>query len=57
MYQNGLTKFDNPTDFMETKPLRRDEASKFFVQYSKQLLNKTNDETKAECSKFSDLNK
>lgn len=57
MYQNWLTKFDNPTDFMETKPLRRDEASKFFVQYSKQLLSKTNDETKAECNKFSDLNK
>lgn len=57
MYQNWLTKFDNSADFMETKPLRRDEASKFFVQYTKQLLNKTNDETKTECNKFSDLNK
>lgn len=57
MYQNWLTKFDNPTDFMESKSLRRDEASKFFVQYSKDLLNKTTDETKAECNTLSDLNK
>jgi|GEM_PF-4468279 len=30
MYDNGLTKFDNATEFMADKPLRRDEATKFF---------------------------
>jgi hypothetical protein len=46
MHQHWLTKFDNPTDFMTTKWLRRDEASKFFVQYAKEVLHVTPDTTK-----------
>jgi len=38
MNQKGLTKFDNATDFMATNGLRRDEASKFFVQYAKEVM-------------------
>ena len=33
-----LTKFENATDFMASKSLRRDEATKFFVQYAKEVL-------------------
>ena len=57
MYQNWLTKYDNSTDFMSEKSLRRDEAAKFFVQYAKQQLHKSPDTSKKECDGFSDLNK
>ncbi len=55
MNQNGLTKFTNATDFMSTKSLRRDEASKFFVQYAKEIKKLTPDTSKTTCD-FIDLN-
>lgn len=57
MYSKGLTKFDNSQDFMANKSLRRDEATKFFVQYAKEIQNSISDETKMECDKFTDLAK
>lgn len=57
MNQNGLTKFTNAQDFMANQNLRRDEATKFFVQYAKQIQKSISDETKTECNKFADLNK
>ncbi len=56
MHNNGLTKFDNPIDFMADKPLRRDEATKFFWQYATTIQKSTTDETKTECNNFTDLN-
>ena len=56
MNQNGLTKFTNATDFMATKGLRRDEASKFFVQYAKEIMWLTPDTSKTTCN-FTDLSK
>jgi len=56
MYSKWLTKFDNPTDFMTTKWLRRDEASKFFVQYAKEVMWFVSDTTERSCN-FTDLNK
>lgn len=57
MNQNGLTKFTNAQDFMANQNLRRDEATKFFVQYAKQVQKSVSDETKTECNRFTDLNK
>lgn len=54
MNQNGLTKFTNATDFMATNGLRRDEASKFFVQYAKEVIWLTPDTSKTSCN-FTDL--
>lgn len=54
MNQKGLTKFDNATNFMATKSLRRDEASKFFVQYAKEIMWLTPDTSKNSCN-FTDL--
>ena len=54
MNQNGLTKFTNATDFMATKWLRRDEASKFFVQYAKEVMGLMPDTSKTTCN-FTDL--
>jgi len=56
MNQNWLTKFTNATDFMATKSLRRDEASKFFVQYAKEIKGLTPDTSKTTCN-FTDLSK
>ena len=56
MNQNGLTKFTNAADFMATKGLRRDEASKFFVQYATEILWLTPDTSKTTCN-FTDLSK
>ncbi|MFA6255883.1 MAG: hypothetical protein WC606_01745 [Candidatus Absconditabacterales bacterium] len=56
MNTNGLTKFTNAQDFMATKTLRRDEASKFFVQYATEILGLTPDTSKASCN-FNDLGK
>ncbi|MEI7918985.1 MAG: hypothetical protein WCH65_01930 [bacterium] len=42
---------------MATQSLRRDEASKFFVQYAEKIQKSIFDETKTECDKFTDLNK
>ncbi|MEI6426312.1 MAG: hypothetical protein WCO66_03065 [Candidatus Absconditabacteria bacterium] len=56
MNTNGLTKFTNATDFMATKSLRRDEATKFFVQYATEILGRTPDTSKTSCN-FSDLSK
>lgn len=56
MNQKGLTKFDNATDFMATNGLRRDEASKFFVQYAKEVMWLTPDTSKTSCN-FTDLSK
>lgn len=55
MNQNWLTIFNNPIDFMATQWLRRDEASKFFVQYAKEVLNLIPDTSKTSCN-FTDLN-
>jgi hypothetical protein len=55
-YKNGLTVFDNPTDFMASNSIRRDEAAKFFVQFSK-LIGKTTYVKDASQCTFSDLNK
>ena len=57
MNQNWLTKFTGAQDFMATQSLRRDEASKFFVQYAEKIQKSIFDETKTECDKFTDLNK
>jgi len=55
MYENGLTIYDNTTDFHAERWLRRDEAAKFFVQFS-QLLGKTTAiKTDTQCT-FSDIN-
>jgi hypothetical protein len=56
MNQNWLTKFTNATDFMATKGLRRDEATKFFVQYAKETLWLNPDTSKTTCN-FTDLSK
>lgn len=56
MNTNWLTKFTNAQDFMATKTLRRDEASKFFVQYATEILWLTPDTSKASCN-FNDLGK
>ncbi len=56
MNNNGLTKFTNATDFMATNSLRRDEATKFFVQYATEILWLTPDTSKTSCN-FSDLSK
>lgn len=56
MSQKWLTKFTNATDFMATKSLRRDEATKFFVQYATEILSLTPDTAKTACN-FTDLNK
>lgn len=55
MHSKWLTIFDNPTDFMAEKSLRRDEASKFFVQYAKEVMWLTPDTSKTSCN-FTDLN-
>ena len=56
MNDKWLTKFTNPTDFMSTKSLRRDEATKFFVQYATEILWLAPDTSKTSCN-FSDLGK
>lgn len=56
MHNNGLTKFDNSTDFMADKTLRRDEATKFFWQYAITIQKSVADETKIECNNFNDIN-
>lgn len=55
MNENWLTKFTNAQDFMSSWNLRRDEATKFFVQYAKTVLKSVPDENKTDCNKFSDL--
>jgi len=55
MHSNWLTKFDNASDFMSTQSLRRDEATKFFVQYAKESLGLSPDTSKS-CN-FTDLDK
>ncbi len=54
MNNNWLTRFTNSTSFMATKNLRRDEATKFFVQYATEILWLTPDTSKKSCN-FSDL--
>lgn len=54
MYNNWLTKFSDPTSFISENWLRRDEATKFFVQYAKEVMWMTPDTSKTSCS-FSDL--
>ena len=56
MNQNWLTKFNNARDFMSSNNLRRDEASKFFVQYAKEILWLKPDTSKTSCN-FNDLDK
>lgn len=54
MYNNGLTIFSEPESFMAENWLRRDEATKFFVQYAKEVMWKSSDTSKAGCE-FTDL--
>lgn len=56
MNQNWLTRFSNAKDFMSSNSLRRDEASKFFVQYAKEILWLKPDTSNKSCT-FTDLNK
>ena len=55
MNLNWLTKFHNSADFMANNSLRRDEATKFFVQYATQILWLTPDTSNTSCN-FRDLN-
>lgn len=55
MYDNGLTIYNNKTDFNADRWLRRDEAAKFFVNFAKQLDKNTYIKTTAQCT-FSDIN-
>lgn len=55
MYNNGLTSFQTVADFNWDWELTREQASKFFTQFTKIILNKNPDETQT--VKLSDLNK
>lgn len=55
MYDNGLTIHNNKTDFNATRWLRRDEAAKFYVNFSKLLGKTTYVKTANQCI-FSDIN-
>jgi len=55
MYENGLTIHNNKTDFNATRWLRRDEAAKFYVNFSKLLGKTTYVKTANQCV-FSDIN-
>lgn len=57
MNSNWLTKFTNTQDFMATNNLRRDEASKFFVQYAVNILSITTSKSDVNCIGFLDLYK
>ena len=54
MHANGLTKFPEPIDFRPYDLLSRQEASKFFSQFAKEIVYKTLDQT-AYCF-FDDMN-
>ncbi len=56
MYEKWLTIFNDPVSFMASNWLRRDEASKFFVKYAKEVMWMTPDYSKQWCS-FKDLDK
>ena len=56
MYDNWLTIFNDPESFMTSNWLRRDEASKFFVKYAKEIIGMVPDYSKQWCS-FKDLDK
>lgn len=56
MYENWLTIFNDPESFMAYNWLRRDEASKFFVRYVKEVMWQIPDYSKQWCS-FKDLDK
>jgi len=55
LYQNGLTKYSNANDFMATRSIRRDEASKFFSQFATNVLKQDTRTTTPMCAKFSDV--
>ena len=55
MYDNGLTIHNNKIDFMANRWLRRDEAAKFYVNFSKLLGKTTYVKTTNQCV-FSDIN-
>ena len=54
MYNNGLTSFNTPVSFMHEKWLRRDEATKFFVKYAKEVMGIEPDVSRSWCN-FTDL--
>ena len=56
MYGRWLTIYNTPDTFMYKNGLRRDEATKFFVKYAKDILWIRPDTTKIWC-KFTDLDK
>jgi hypothetical protein len=55
MHNNDLTIYNNTNDFKANNWLRRDEAAKFFVQFTKLIWNNEYIKTKSECE-FSDIN-
>lgn len=55
MYDNGLTIHAGQMTYKADRWLRRDEAAKFFVQFSKLLWKETYVKTAAQCT-FSDIN-
>ncbi|MEI7919967.1 MAG: hypothetical protein WCH65_07605 [bacterium] len=55
LYQNGLTKYTNATTFKSNNTIRRDEASKFFSVFAKNILQRPNISTSSSCMGFSDL--
>ena len=52
MFDKGLTKFDNADGFGGNRTITREQAAKFFAQFAKKVLNRTED-TSMNCS-FSD---
>ncbi|MEI6426007.1 MAG: S-layer homology domain-containing protein [Candidatus Absconditabacteria bacterium] len=62
MHDNGLTQYTDATSFKATKNIRRDEAAKFFVLFTKALLSEygkdaTESGSKGNCSSFTDVDK
>jgi len=55
LYENGLTMFDNETNFMANQSLRRDEAAAFFARFSRDVLGNVPDTSKTECNSFTDV--
>ena len=53
MYDNGMTRFNNPVSFMANGPIKREQAAKFFWVLAETIYDKTKDISK-NCQ-FSDI--
>ena len=53
MYDNGMTKFNEPVSFMATNPINREQAAKFFGVLAETIYEKSEDESNY--CQFSDL--